>query len=234
MKISLTYMNANKLLMFKDSISELTRTKASIDNTSGPVLKEKKSVRFSALYLQKKRNLLVYDHSHQQFVLVENPVLIHLNDSPSKKDYDILFQPLFDEYFQPPSSVVSPRLPAAAPLPADTTGTPSSTTIDQDAPSASTSPTTQDIQAPVINQDPSSEESSSRDIIPSNFHQLNQSFDNLRKWTKDHPLDNAIGNLSRPVSTRSQLQTNAIWCYLDAYGHMIPFSENSLVKLYYV
>ncbi|GJU71924.1 hypothetical protein Tco_1263329 [Tanacetum coccineum] len=31
-----------------------------------PFLKEKKGVRFSALYLQKKRNLLVFDHSHQQ------------------------------------------------------------------------------------------------------------------------------------------------------------------------
>ncbi|GJV33091.1 hypothetical protein Tco_1393491 [Tanacetum coccineum] len=29
-------------------------------------LKEKKGVRFSALYLQQKRNLLVLDHSHQQ------------------------------------------------------------------------------------------------------------------------------------------------------------------------
>ncbi|GJU98266.1 hypothetical protein Tco_1327537 [Tanacetum coccineum] len=31
-----------------------------------PFLKEKKGVRFSALYLQKKRNLFVLDHSHQQ------------------------------------------------------------------------------------------------------------------------------------------------------------------------
>ncbi|GJY84281.1 hypothetical protein Tco_0497657 [Tanacetum coccineum] len=31
-----------------------------------PFLKDKKGVRFSALYLQKKRNLLVLDHSHQQ------------------------------------------------------------------------------------------------------------------------------------------------------------------------
>nr|GEW15768.1 hypothetical protein [Tanacetum cinerariifolium] len=45
----------------------------------------------------------------------------------------------------PPSSVVSPVLPVAAPLPADITGTPSSTIIDQDVPSASTSPTTQEI-----------------------------------------------------------------------------------------
>ncbi|GKD83569.1 hypothetical protein Tco_1350408, partial [Tanacetum coccineum] len=31
-----------------------------------PFLKDKKGVRFSVLYLQKKRNLLVLDHSHQQ------------------------------------------------------------------------------------------------------------------------------------------------------------------------
>ena len=31
-----------------------------------PFLKEKKGVRFSALYLGKKRNLLIYGHSHQQ------------------------------------------------------------------------------------------------------------------------------------------------------------------------
>ncbi|GKF67774.1 hypothetical protein Tco_0197453, partial [Tanacetum coccineum] len=31
-----------------------------------PFLKEKKGLRFSALYLQKKRILLVFDHSHQQ------------------------------------------------------------------------------------------------------------------------------------------------------------------------
>ncbi|GJV70430.1 hypothetical protein Tco_1490425 [Tanacetum coccineum] len=84
--------------------------------------------------------------------LVQNPSYSTQNVPPSKKDLDILFQPLFDEYFSPPSSVVSPVLPAATPLPADTTGTPSSTTIDQDAPSVSTSPTTHEIQAPIIHQ----------------------------------------------------------------------------------
>ncbi|GJX41657.1 retrovirus-related pol polyprotein from transposon TNT 1-94 [Tanacetum coccineum] len=72
--------------------------------------------------------------------------------SPSKKDWDILFQPMFDEYFNPSSSVVSPQLPAIVQIPADTTGTPSSTTIDQDTPSASTSPTTEEILSPIINQ----------------------------------------------------------------------------------
>ncbi|GKE43334.1 hypothetical protein Tco_1470618 [Tanacetum coccineum] len=88
----------------------------------------------------------------EQFRLVQNPFSSTPNVLPSKKDLDILFQPLFDEYFNPSSSVVSLVLPAAAPLPADTTDTPSSTTIDQDEPSVSTSSTTHEIQAPIIHQ----------------------------------------------------------------------------------
>nr|GEU90757.1 hypothetical protein [Tanacetum cinerariifolium] len=37
------------------------------------------------------------------------------------------------------------------------------------------------------------------------------------KWTKDHPLNNIIGQLSRPVSTRLQLYEQALFCYYDAF-----------------
>ncbi|GKD23457.1 hypothetical protein Tco_1225160 [Tanacetum coccineum] len=61
---------------------------------------------------------------------------------PSKKDYEILFQPLFDEYFNPPPCIVSPYSVVVAALRAvDRAGSLSSTTIDQDVPSASISPT---------------------------------------------------------------------------------------------
>ncbi|GKC49727.1 hypothetical protein Tco_1072472 [Tanacetum coccineum] len=124
--------------------------------------------------------------------------------------------------FQPPPSVVSPVLPVVVPILADTTSTPSSTTIDQDALSASTLSTTKETQALVIHQvvkeqqqgnqnaqfdndpfinictlEPSSEESSSRDVIPSNLHQINQPFDYLRKWIKDHPLDNVTTGFNK-------------------------------------
>ncbi|GJW67744.1 retrovirus-related pol polyprotein from transposon TNT 1-94 [Tanacetum coccineum] len=39
----------------------------------------------------------------------------------------------------------------------------------------------------------------------------------LAKWTKDHPLENIIGNLDRPVSTRLQLYEQALFCYYDAF-----------------
>ncbi|GJR47416.1 hypothetical protein Tco_1315519 [Tanacetum coccineum] len=34
--------------------------------------------------------------------------------------------------------------------------------------------------------------------------------DHIRRWTKDHPLDNIVGNPSRPVSTRKQLASDAL------------------------
>ncbi|GJU23689.1 hypothetical protein Tco_1157031 [Tanacetum coccineum] len=38
----------------------------------------------------------------------------------------------------------------------------------------------------------------------------------VRKWTDSHPIDNIIGNPSRPVSTRKQLATDALWCFYNS------------------
>ncbi|GJS58180.1 hypothetical protein Tco_0652964 [Tanacetum coccineum] len=61
---------------------------------------------------------------------------------PSRNDWDILFQLIFDELLTPPPNVdlPAPEVIAlcnkvVAPVPAVSTGSPSSTTIDQDAPS---------------------------------------------------------------------------------------------------
>ncbi|GJR80105.1 hypothetical protein Tco_0746815 [Tanacetum coccineum] len=177
-----------------------------------------------------------------QFKTCTNPVSPTPYVLPSKKDYVILFQPLFDEYFSPPPCSVSPDLVVVTALRAiDLVSSTSSTTIDQDVPSASTSPTNQEIQSQVIHQgveeqiyrhqnaqfhnapllhnlspDPSSEVTTLQGVIPSNLHHLNQSFYTITKLTKNHPLENVINDPSRPVSTRSQLQEHAIWCYFDA------------------
>nr|GEZ36047.1 hypothetical protein [Tanacetum cinerariifolium] len=37
------------------------------------------------------------------------------------------------------------------------------------------------------------------------------------KWTKVHPLDNIISQLSGPVSIRLQLHEQALFCYYDAF-----------------
>ncbi|GKB33247.1 retrovirus-related pol polyprotein from transposon TNT 1-94 [Tanacetum coccineum] len=136
---------------------------------------------------------------------------------PTKNDWEILFQPMFDEYLNPPPCV-DPQVPAViAPEHAVSTGTPSSTTIDQDAPSISTSQTNQetpslvipfgieevdhDIEVAHMDYNPyvdftipesSYEESSSQGVIPNNVHSVNQPPEHINKWTKDHPLDNLV------------------------------------------
>ncbi|GJV27989.1 retrovirus-related pol polyprotein from transposon TNT 1-94 [Tanacetum coccineum] len=72
--------------------------------------------------------------------LVPNQVVPTLAKAPTKKDLDFLFQPMFDEYFKPPPSVVSPTISVATLPTPDTARASFSTTIDQEAPSPSTSP----------------------------------------------------------------------------------------------
>ncbi|GJR63352.1 retrovirus-related pol polyprotein from transposon TNT 1-94 [Tanacetum coccineum] len=55
--------------------------------------------------------------------------------------------PMFDEFFSPPASVASPVPVEEAPAPVESTSLPSSTTVDQDAPSPSTSQTTPQSQS---------------------------------------------------------------------------------------
>ncbi|GJT46927.1 uncharacterized mitochondrial protein-like protein [Tanacetum coccineum] len=147
-------------------------------------------------------------------------------------DWDHLFQPMFDEYFTPPSIVVSLVQEAAAPRAVLLADSLVSTSIDQDAPSPSTPSTHEQEQSPTISQgfeespktpifhdDPLNEsphDESSYQGSSSNIRQTYTLFEHLGRWTKDHPIANVIGNPSRSVSTRKQLQTNTMWCYFDA------------------
>ncbi|GJY05446.1 copia protein [Tanacetum coccineum] len=176
--------------------------------------------------------------------LVPNPVLAAPYVPPTNKDLEILFQPMFDEYLEPPR-VERPVSPApAVQVPVNSTGTPSSTTIDQDAPSPSHSPSSSALQSPSLHQgvaaesplmednpfapidndhfinvfapEPRSEASSSGDLSSTKSPYVSQTLHHLGKWSKDHPLDNIIGNPSRPVSTRKQLATDALWCLYNS------------------
>ncbi|GJX42865.1 retrovirus-related pol polyprotein from transposon TNT 1-94 [Tanacetum coccineum] len=98
--------------------------------------------------------------------LVPNPVPTAPYVPPTNKELDILFQPMFNEYLEPPcvKRLVSPAPAVSAPV--NSAGTPSSTTIDQDAPS-SNNPFAPVDNHPFINvfaSEPSSEASSSGDL----------------------------------------------------------------------
>ncbi|GKF08486.1 hypothetical protein Tco_0042710 [Tanacetum coccineum] len=82
--------------------------------------------------------------------LVQNIPYLTPYVPPMKNDWETLFQPMFDEYLNPPPCVDSQVPTFIAPEAAISTGTPSSTTIDQDSPSISTSQTTPKTSSHVI------------------------------------------------------------------------------------
>ncbi|GKG37086.1 hypothetical protein Tco_0447259, partial [Tanacetum coccineum] len=51
----------------------------------------------------------------------------------------------------------------------------------------------------------------------SNVRPSHTPFEHLGRWTKDHPIENMIGDPSRSVSMRKQLETDDMWCYFDAF-----------------
>nr|GEW24706.1 retrovirus-related Pol polyprotein from transposon TNT 1-94 [Tanacetum cinerariifolium] len=84
--------------------------------------------------------------------LVPNPIPRPPYVPPTKIDCDILFQPMFDEFFNPPLSVVSLVPVNVAPRPVDLTGSPVSTLINQDAPSTSNPSIQEQEQSQIIFQ----------------------------------------------------------------------------------
>nr|GEX05993.1 hypothetical protein [Tanacetum cinerariifolium] len=142
---------------------------------------------------------------------------------PSRNDWDMLFQPLFDELLTPPPSVdpsapevIAPIDEVIAPEPAESIGSPSSTTVDQDAPSPIAHMGNDSFFGMPIPEVASGQSSStdSTHVIVHHDHQISQ---HNSKWTKDHPLENIISQLARPISTRPQLHKQALLCYYDAF-----------------
>ncbi|GJR37892.1 hypothetical protein Tco_1213576 [Tanacetum coccineum] len=45
----------------------------------------------------------------------------------------------------------------------------------------------------------------------------NNQLPHVQKWTQAHPLENIIEDKDRPVSTRKQLETDAMWCFFNEF-----------------
>ncbi|GJT66175.1 putative ribonuclease H-like domain-containing protein [Tanacetum coccineum] len=167
-------------------------------------------------------------HATISLGLVPNPPPSTPFVPPSRTKWDILFQPLFDELLNPPSSVdfldpkvIAPIAKVVAPEPTSSTGSPSLTTVDQDAPSPSNSQTTPETQYLVI---PNDVEEDNHDLDVAHMNKdpffgilILENDSAASSSSDDHPLDNIIGELRRPISTRLQLHDQALFCYYDAF-----------------
>ncbi|GJS30127.1 retrovirus-related pol polyprotein from transposon TNT 1-94, partial [Tanacetum coccineum] len=95
---------------------------------------------------------------------------------------------------------------AAAPRAVEIANSHVSTSIGQDAPSSSIPSIQEHEHSPIISQGSSS-----------NMRPSHNPFELIGRWTKEHPIANVIGDPSHLVSTRKQLEIDAMWCYFDAF-----------------
>nr|GEU35951.1 retrovirus-related Pol polyprotein from transposon TNT 1-94 [Tanacetum cinerariifolium] len=165
--------------------------------------------------------------------LVPNIIPQQPCNPPKRDDWDTLFQPLFDEYFNPLTIVVSIVPIAAATRVVEIADSPVSTSIDQVVSSLSI-PSIQDQEysliisqgvkespkTPLFHDDPLQEflhEDSTSQGSSFNVRSSHTPFELIGRCTKDHPIENIIDDPSCLVSIRKQLKTDAMWCYFDAF-----------------
>ncbi|GKF88151.1 hypothetical protein Tco_0259028 [Tanacetum coccineum] len=153
-------------------------------------------------------------------------------NTPSKEDLDNLFDLMFEDYFEQKSSDTT--INSTTQPNHDQEDSPSTSSIIVDTHEALPVVTTFDEQTSPIslqesdefNQEDSAEfdgdtqfvpydslnheeiESSTTKLEPLNVQNFHQVQPLTHIWTKDHPLDQVIGDPSKPVMTRQWLHTN--------------------------
>ncbi|GKE81567.1 hypothetical protein Tco_1551567 [Tanacetum coccineum] len=157
-------------------------------------------------------------------------------NTPSKEDLDNFFGPMFEEYFEK-RSFDTPINSAAQPtqLHEDSSSTSLIIVEEHEAPPIET--TSGEQTSPIsltntdeVNQEDSADfngnlyfvpynasshkeiESSTATLEPLNVQNFHQVQPSTHIWTKDHPLDQVIGDISKPVMTRRRLQIDSEVC----------------------
>nr|GFC29431.1 retrovirus-related Pol polyprotein from transposon TNT 1-94 [Tanacetum cinerariifolium] len=126
---------------------------------------------------------------------------------PSRNDWDLLFQSMFDELLNPPPSVINQTPEAIAPIaeviPLETQSSVIPQDVRDDNLDMEVAHLGNDplfgIPIPEVNSEQSTTPASSQAIMQTDHPQPHHN----SKWTKDHPMNNITGQHDRPVSTRS-------------------------------
>nr|GEU60904.1 hypothetical protein [Tanacetum cinerariifolium] len=136
--------------------------------------------------------------------------------TPLNKDLEILFQPMFDEYLEPLHVKRPVSLALAVQAPVNSAGTPSSTTIDQDVPSLSISPSSSALQSHSLHQGVAAK---------STFME-----DNLVAPVDNNPFINVFA-----LEPSSDASSSEDWIYkvkLDKYGDVLKNKAQLVAKGY--
>nr|GEX16048.1 uncharacterized mitochondrial protein AtMg00810-like [Tanacetum cinerariifolium] len=145
-------------------------------------------------------------------------------DVPSQQELDMLFGPLYDEFFNagsnPSTNVQSTQAPSTL-----TNVHPKENNNDQ-AEEGEHIPD-DEFTNPFCSLTQEVTESSSYNIGNSNVPTFNQPQVSEYRWTKDHPLEQVRGNPSRPVQTRRQLAIDPEMCM---YTLTVSTAESKNIK----
>ncbi|GJX73787.1 integrase, catalytic region, zinc finger, CCHC-type containing protein [Tanacetum coccineum] len=219
------------------AFDELTEGLTSVQTSSGLAPQQMTSVPNST-----ELELTALQSGRSRSALVKDPEPPSV--PPTKKQVDDLFQWFDDDEVVPipPVVPITPVNVPAAPAPENANGSPSTTVISEGAPAVTENllphqiplPDTSDSDgetlfdhvdsnvfdthnAPETDSEASHSNSVNIDVTPNN------QLPHVQKWTQAHPLENIIGDKDRPVSTRKQLETDAMWCFFNEFlTHVEP------------
>nr|GFA19017.1 hypothetical protein [Tanacetum cinerariifolium] len=120
---------------------------------------------------------------------------------PSEGELDLLFEAMYDDYFGGQPSTTA-RTVSPVQEPQDVEELNSNAMVDGNT-----------FVNPFANSSISvAASSSSQNVDPSNMHTFYQPYPHEFQWTKDHPLEEVIGEPSRPVLTKNQLRFDGDMC----------------------
>nr|GFB39031.1 hypothetical protein [Tanacetum cinerariifolium] len=127
------------------------------------------------------------------------------HDLTTVNELDLLFSLMFDELLNGPSQVVSKS--------STVTTADESIQRQQQQTTSLVNHTTPDQSCQVQSHESTDQgETSSRHVDSLNMHTFYQRYLSEHRWTKDHPLEQAIRNPSQSVRTRQQLESDAKMC----------------------
>nr|GEX58539.1 retrovirus-related Pol polyprotein from transposon TNT 1-94 [Tanacetum cinerariifolium] len=138
------------------------------------------------------------------------------SQQPTEGELDLLFEAMYDDYIGGQPSATARTVPVAQAQQVRQTNKEirlisNSKTVADNVPNAMFDGNT--FVNPSVNTSTSTaESSSSHNVDPSNMYTFYQPYPHEFQWTKDHPLEQVIGEPLRPVLTRNQLRSNGDMC----------------------
>nr|GFA74332.1 retrovirus-related Pol polyprotein from transposon TNT 1-94 [Tanacetum cinerariifolium] len=197
-----------------------------------------------------RRNQTLVEAARTMLIFSRAPLFLWAEAIATACELDLLFEAMYDDYFGGQPSANVENVPTAQEPQVRQTSTASTSSADNvPIPTNSSSHAT---NIPIPSQDidelnpnamvdgntfvnpfsisstcAAQASSSSQNVDPSNMHTFYQPYPHEFQWTKDHPLEQVIGEPSRPVLTRNQLRSDGDMCI---YALTISTMEPKNVK----